>query len=783
MIRQCYYSQCYSKFLLAVCLVLGLSQSVDAQPGRPDGPPGGFGGPGFGPPGFGPPGGFGFGFAAPMGGLLNLAQLPEVVKELKLTESQVELIEKLQRQQMDAERERLSSLDPSELFNLDERQRNARMSQMRKDMDAQANETQEKLKALIEPNQWQRLEQLMVQQQGVQSLRLPRIAERLKLTPQQSQTIEDLQANAIPVPGGFGGPPDFEAMEKNRRESERKIVESFSEEQKQKWEELRGAPFEFSSEPGVIRGVFRMGGPGGRDIELVAKHDKNQDGWLNREERDAARVEAKKSGSSGFGPPGGGPPGFGPPGGGGPGRQGPGGRGFGFGPPGMEPRQPGKPGVRVSTNEVKQYSDQELYDTSVIRTIFLTFEHTDWESELADFKNTDVEVDATLEVDGKVYQNVGVKFRGMSSFGMVPAGSKRSLNISMDMADQDQLLMGYKTLNLLNSNGDQTLMHSVLYSKIANKYLPTPKVNLMRVVINGEDWGVYQNAQQFDKIFAQEHWGSSKVARWKVQGSPGGGGSLRYLGDDLEAYKRLYEIKSSDKKKVWRDLIELCKILSETEPAELPSKIEPILDVEGALRFLALDVALINEDGYWIRGSDYCICQDEQGKFHVVPHDMNESFMPLMGGPGMGPGMGPGRMGGPGMPRGAERRGGPGSGRAPEGRAGGGQNPYELDPLIGLDNPDRPLRSRLLQVPQYRQRYLDYVAQIAREDLDWDTLGPFVDKLQEQVAPLVEIDTRKLSSTEAFKNAVSSDESTASRLSNQNLRFFAKTRREYLLKK
>ena len=139
-------------------------------------------------------------------------------------------------------------------------------------------------------------------------------------------------------------------------------------------------------------------------------------------------------------------------------------------------------------------------------------------------------------------------------------------------------------------------------------------------------------------------------------------------------------------------------------------------------------------------------------------------------------------MGGPGMQRGAERRGGP-EGRGPEGRAGGGQNPYELDPLVGLDNPDRPLRSKLLQVPQYRQKYLEYVAQIAREDLDWDTLGPFVEKLREQVSPLVEIDSRKLSSTEAFKNAVSSDESTESRSGNQNLRFFAKTRREYLLKK
>lgn len=269
--------------------------------------------------------------------------------------------------------------------------------------------------------------------------------------------------------------------------------------------------------------------------------------------------------------------------------------------------------MKVSPSDVPAYSDQGLYDASIVRTIFLTFEKEDWESELADFKNSDIEVDAILEMDGKIFDKVGVKFRGMSSFGMVPAGSKRSLNISMDMADPDQRLLGYKTLNLLNSNGDQTLMHSVLYSTIANKYLPTPKVNEVRVVINKEDWGVYQNAQQFDKIFQEEHWNSTKGARWKVRGSPGGGGSLRYLGNDVEQYKQLYEIKTADKKKSWESLIEMCRVLNETSVEELPEVIEPLLDVDGALRFLALDVALMNEDGYWVRGSDYSICQDESG--------------------------------------------------------------------------------------------------------------------------------------------------------------------------
>ena len=71
----------------------------------------------------------------------------------------------------------------------------------------------------------------------------------------------------------------------------------------------------------------------------------------------------------------------------------------------------------------------------MLRTLFLDFENADWEQELQDFHGTDVDVPATLTVDGKKYPNVGVHFRGMSSYMGVGAGSKRSLNLSLDMAD------------------------------------------------------------------------------------------------------------------------------------------------------------------------------------------------------------------------------------------------------------------------------------------------------------------------------------------------------------
>src|SRR5439155_2806356 len=53
------------------------------------------------------------------------------------------------------------------------------------------------------------------------------------------------------------------------------------------------------------------------------------------------------------------------------------------------------------------------------------------------------------------------------------------------------------------------------------------------------------------------------------------------------------------------------------------------------LRVLALDIAVINLDGYWIRSSDYSLYLDPKGKFHVIPSDMNECFRPA-GGPGFG---------------------------------------------------------------------------------------------------------------------------------------------------
>jgi hypothetical protein len=367
-------------------------------------------------------------------------------------------------------------------------------------------------------------------------------------------------------------------------------------------------------------------GGANREQELVPQYDKDGDGRLNRQERDAARSSVVPRG--GFM------------------------RGFRF-------AADGSPGRALAPADVGPYPTTPIYDLGTLRTMFLQFEHEDWEEELAAFNNTDVEVPATMTVDGRTYKGVGVHFRGASSFMMVPAGLKRSLNVSTDFTVEDQDLGGYRTFNLLNANNDPTFLRAFLYTQIARAYIPAPRMNFMRVVINGRSWGVYLNTQQFNGDLLRDDFKTSKGARWKVPGRPGGRGGLEYLGENIAAYRQIYEIKTKDDDESWKALAQLTKVLNETPAEKLEAALAPLLDIDGTLKFLAIEVALVNSDGYWSRASDYNLYRDPDGRFHVIPHDVNEG----LGGEGGGGGFGFG---------------------------GGGP---QLDPLVATNDPSKPGRT------------------------------------------------------------------------------------------
>ena len=508
------------------------------------------------------------------------------------------------------------------------------------------------------------------------------------------------------------------------------------------------AAFALLASSGVVAAAFAFpqdrGGPRFQDVLLHDRFDADGNGRLDRTERDLAREEAANRPARG--------------------RRG--------GPPGMRGGQEttSRPeadpkSLRIDPadlEEVPRLEGTGLYDPDVLHTIFLDFEAPDWHDEMVAFHGTDIEVPAIFSLDGERLGEVGVSYRGNTSFDR-PA--KKSFGVSIDAFDDDLRIDGFRTLNLLNANGDESVMREVLFSNIAAGHMPAPKANFVRVVVNGVYLGIYANVQQINKDFTEEHYGSKKGVRWKVPPDFSGGAALTYHGDDIEDYRDRYEIKTgSATDEDWADLVEFCKVLRETPDQELEATLPRYIDIHETIRFLAIDNAFLDSDGYYSRGSDYYLYKAPDGDFHLIHYDNNETFGGGRGGgpggrrgPG-GPGGGPPEFGpggdrpdfGPGGPgggpnfeqdssqapraqerprrgqdgrRGNRRRGG---GRGGPGGGGGGgmtQSPLAFEKDIDT----RPLITRILAVEAWREEYLEILRELATVELDWAILGARID--------------------------------------------------------
>jgi spore coat protein CotH len=348
-----------------------------------------------------------------------------------------------------------------------------------------------------------------------------------------------------------------------------------------------------------------------------------------------------------------------------------------------------------------------------------------------------------------VYPDAGVHFRGNTSYSWVATGRKRSLDLSMNMVHSDQRLYGYRSLNFLNANQDPSFMRSVMYHALTMQYTAAPKTNFVRVVINGESWGIYANQEQFNSDMTKEFFGDNKGARWKTPGRPGSRTGLRYMGDNVETYKALYEIKTKDKAESWNDLIHLCKVLNQTPPEQLEAALNNILDIDGALKFLAMDKAMINNDGYWVRASDYSLYEDSTGKFHVFGNDANETL------------------------------------QNPEYMGGWGSEKADLDPFAGAEDPEKALLYRLLKVPSLRERYLRHLKEIANTQLDWVKMAPIFQQAHDLIAADVHADTRKLYTNQDFDKSLTTDLTDYGNgiqdPTSMSIKTFMDQRRQYLL--
>src|SRR5262249_1304762 len=150
-----------------------------------------------------------------------------VQKELSVTEEQKGLIEDM-----------LADLRPAgggpnfqDLQNLSDDERRKQFEEFRKQGEERAKKAEEMAKMILEPQQFERLNQLRLQREGVGAFGRPEIAKALGLSDDQQAKIRKIQEDARPQGrGGFGGPGGFQ----NLSEEERRAFFARMQEQREK---------------------------------------------------------------------------------------------------------------------------------------------------------------------------------------------------------------------------------------------------------------------------------------------------------------------------------------------------------------------------------------------------------------------------------------------------------------------------------------------------------------------------------------------------------------------
>lgn len=329
----------------------------------------------------------------------------------------------------------------------------------------------------------------------------------------------------------------------------------------------------------------------------------------------------------------------------------------------------------------------------------------DWQAILADPEAKEYR-SVTATLDDLTIEEVGFRTRGNSSLRLwqYPGSHRYPFRLKFDKYVDDQRFLGLDELVLINAIDDPSFLRDYLgYEAFRQLGMAVPVVTFFDLYIGGELHGLYVGIEAVDNRFLDRAFGGHKGNLYEA-----GLYSTLTVNMDLE---QMEQKKGKDESKA--DVAQLVRILR-AMPTGQKGEIESILDVDSALRYMAANAVVHNWDDYAGVFAHNYYFYVEDGIFHIIPWDMNESFLQT----------------------------------GPMYKPSDGSRQEIATPITGdLEPMDRPLASKLLAVPEYYARYLRHCETLRK----WlETLPDTLTVLRERLDQSVEKDPTRFYTYEEF---------------------------------
>lgn len=348
-----------------------------------------------------------------------------------------------------------------------------------------------------------------------------------------------------------------------------------------------------------------------------------------------------------------------------------------------------------------------VFDDTVLSEVFIIIDQ-DSLDQILDPSNqlSNYEYPATFvfkkgtEID--TVQNIGFRLRGNTS----RSSQKKSFKVSFNTFESGRKYYGLEKMNLNGEHNDPSIIRSKISWDIFGEIgLPAPRANHVKLYINDEFYGLYINVEHIDEEFVQDRFGSNAGNLYKCLWPA----DFSFRTTNPKSYKfisggrRVYDLKTNRDEDDYSDLAFIITFFETASDTRFEQEIEDYLNVDGLLRWMAIDILTGNWDNYWYNQNNFYLYNNPiDNRFEFIPYDYDNTL-------------------------GIDFLGQNWATRDINAWAPSGQN--------------RPLTRRILEVEEYKKRLNFYLNRFTNEVFTEDTLFAEIDRIKLLVQSAASADT------------------------------------------
>lgn len=266
----------------------------------------------------------------------------------------------------------------------------------------------------------------------------------------------------------------------------------------------------------------------------------------------------------------------------------------------------------------------DFFGRSTVEEIQLAIHPDDWQKLRDNYLSNDY-YPAILSWRDHILEPVGIRSRGRGSRNPEKPGIRVDFNRFEDLS-----FLGLSGLVLDNMTQDPPQLREVLAMGLFRRLgVPAPRTLYVRLVVNGQPYGLYLAEEEVAKPFLKLHFGENDgdlfeyswtdVWHWE----PRGESADSYIPDPFSP-------KTHEKKPNAAALMTLIGRLNETDPATADEDLADIVDWDEVLRFLAVDWYAGDFDGFTGdlgTNNFYLYRSGADKKWRLIPWDKDATFV------------------------------------------------------------------------------------------------------------------------------------------------------------